>query len=100
AHPGRGRQTFRCHARANPPDRGQGAAQTASPVKVEKAEGLPRIALTLRVAVRTAVRSHECRDRLQRMIRVRSAVEQAAVNRKVTGSNPVPGASDVPLAAR
>ena len=39
----------------------------------------------------------ECRDRLQRMIRVSSAVEQAAVNRKVTGSNPVPGAAHVPV---
>ena len=42
-HAGRGRQAVRRHARAHPPDRGEGAAQAAPPVALGEAEELPRI---------------------------------------------------------
>ena len=42
AHARGGRPELRGHARAHPPDRGQGAAQAASPVAEPQAEGVPR----------------------------------------------------------
>src|SRR5439155_5755605 len=40
---GGGRQGVQRHARADPPDRGEGAAQAAPPVAVEEAQGLPGV---------------------------------------------------------
>ena len=40
-----GRQGVQRHARAHPPDRGEGAAQAASPVPEPQAEGLPGVAV-------------------------------------------------------
>ncbi len=42
AHPRGGRPELRGDARADPPDRGQGAAQAAPPVAQPQAQGLPR----------------------------------------------------------
>ena len=42
-HAGRSRQAVRRHARAHPPDRGEGAAQAASPEPLRQAEELPRV---------------------------------------------------------
>ncbi len=41
-HAGGGRQAVRRHARAHPPDRGEGAAQAAAPVALGEAAELPR----------------------------------------------------------
>ena len=41
-HAGRGRQAVRRHARAHPPDRGEGAAQAAASVALREAAQLPR----------------------------------------------------------
>ncbi len=46
-HAGRSRQAVRRHARAHPPDRGEGAAQAAAPVALGEAAELPRRRVTL-----------------------------------------------------
>ena len=43
AHSRGGRSRVQRHARADPPDRGQGAAQAAPPDALQEAEGLPRL---------------------------------------------------------
>jgi RNA polymerase primary sigma factor len=45
-HPRGGRQAVRCHPRAHPPDRGQGAAQAAPPEPLGAAALLPRPRVT------------------------------------------------------